>query len=78
MIQREPSIITLTTELTAEIIETTTDKIVIMTMEYVYYVGKDQTMPNSEQMPKIFLPKILLPHDGTTNSEIFKHSGNSS
>ena len=78
MIQRESSIITLTTELTTEIIETTTDKIIIMTMEYVYYVGKDQTMPNSEQMPKIFLPKILLLHDGTTNSEIFKHSGHSS
>ena len=78
MIQRESSIITLTTELTTEIIETTTDKIIIMTMEYVYYVGKDQTMPNSEQMPKISMPKILLPLDGTTNSEIFKHSGHSS
>ena len=74
MIQRESSIITLTTELTTEIIEITTDKIIIMTMEYVYYVGKDQTMPNSEQMPKISMPKILLPLDGTTNSEIFKRN----
>ena len=73
MIQRESSIITITTEVPTEIIETTTDKITIIIMDYAYYVGKDQTMPNSEQMPKMFLLKILLPHDGTTNSEIFKH-----
>ena len=73
MIQRESIIIT-TTEVTTEIIETTTDKITIIIMDHVYYIGKDQTMPNSEQMPKISMPKILLPLDGTTNSEIFKRN----
>ena len=67
MIQRESSIITLTTEVATEIIETTTGKITIIIMDYACYVGKDQTMPNSEQMPKISMPKILLPLDGTTN-----------
>ena len=74
MIQRESIIITTTTEVTTEIIETTTDKITIIIMDHVYYIGKDQTMPNSEQMPKISMPKILLPLDGTTNSEIFKRN----
>ena len=66
MTQREFIIITITTEVTTEITETTMGKVTTI-MEYVSYDGKDRTMLNSEQMPKTFSPKILSPHVGTTN-----------
>ena len=59
MTQREFIIITITTEVTTEITETTMGKGTSIT-EYVSYVGKDQTMLNSELMPS----KIHLPTDG--------------
>ena len=64
--QKEFIPITITIEATTEITETT-GKIITTTMDYAYYDGKDPTVINSERMPKIFMPKILLPHDGTTN-----------
>ena len=67
MTQKEFIPTTITTEATTEEITETTDKIIITTMDYAYYDGKDPTVINSERMPKIFMPKILLPHDGTTN-----------